>query len=117
MSYLDNWLKHLLAPFTGDGFSNALARDFWTSEDLWDPNAVVSRRWLKLVWVYVMSALTQITLPGFVIISVVSAFKDVPLRWWLISIGGPSAFGIVLAILIGTATCIGINRRARSGGA
>jgi len=54
---------------------------------------------------------------GFVIISVVSAFKDVPLRWWLISIGGPSAFGIVLAILIGTATCVGINRRARSGGA
>lgn len=118
MSYRDNWLKHLLAPFTGSGFSNALARDFWTSrEDLWNPNAGVPKRWLKLVWVYVMSAITQITFPGIVIIGIVSTFKDVPLRWWLISIGGPSAFGIVLAVLIATATCMGINRRARSGGA
>lgn len=117
MSYRDNWPRHLLAPLTGNGLSNSLARDFWTREDLWDPRAAVTKRWLKLLWVYLMSVITQVTIPCAFIAMIVSMFKEVPLRWWLIGIGGPSAFAIVLAVLVATATCIDINRRARSGGA
>lgn len=118
MSYRDNWLKHLLAPLTGNGLSNNLARDFWSAhEDLWNPRAVVTKRWLKLLWVYLMSVITQVTIPCVLIAMIVSTFKEVPLRWWLIGIGGPSAFAIVLAALVATATCIDINRRARSDGA
>jgi hypothetical protein len=116
MSYRDNWLEHLLAPLTGRGLSNALARDFWSArEDLWDPRAAIKKRWLKLLWVYSMSVITQVTLPCILIALLVRIFKELPLRWWLIGIGGPSALAIVFAVLVATATCIDINRRARSG--
>lgn len=118
MSYRENWPKHLLAPLTGSGFSNALARDFWTvRENLWNPDQVVAKRWLKFLWVYAMSAIAQITIPGVIVAAIVNVFKEVPLRWWFICIGGGSAFGLVLAVLIASATYIDINRRARSGGA
>jgi hypothetical protein len=117
MSYSDHWLEHLLAPLTGSGLSNRLARDFWSArEDLWDPRVAVTKRWLKLLWVYLMSVITQVTIPCVLIAMIVSAFKEVPLRWWLIGIGGPSALAIVFAVLVATATCIDINRRARSSG-
>ncbi|SRR5581483_4272996 len=111
MAYKDNWLRHLFAFATGEGGSRALARDFW-DEDLWEPNKPIQRRWLKLWWVNSMSVLTQITLPGLVVATVISLFKPVPPRWWLIGVGGVSVVALGFAILLATAEYIDQRRKS-----
>lgn len=113
MAYRDNWLRHFFACLTGEGGSKVLARDF-CSEDLWEPNKLVRWRWLKLVWVYSLSVLTQITLLLLVLAAVISLFRPVPLRWWLIGVGGVSAVSWVFAVLFATAEWIDLRRKSTS---
>lgn len=114
MAYRDNWLRHLLAPFTGEGLSNFLARDFWSrQEDLWEPAAPVRWRWVKLVWVYAASVFAQFTFAIIIAGTVIEFFKDVPAYLWWIVVGGGTAAMLLFAILVATATYVDIRRKAR----
>lgn len=116
MAYRENWLRHLFAFLTGEGWSNSLARDFWyAEEDLWEPDKPITWRWLKLSWVYSVSAIAQITLPLFISYAILNLFfLTIPLRWWLIGVGGLSVIAWVFAILFATAECVDQRRRLRS---
>lgn len=105
MAYKNNWLRHLFAFATGEGYSDTLARDFW-HEDLWEPKMGIRWRWPKLVWAYSLSVLAQVTLPLLVGYAVISFFKEISLRWWLIGVGGVSTGGLIFAILFATAAYI-----------
>ena len=114
MSYSHNWVRHLLAPLTGQGGSKELARDFWSREDLWSPTAPVKRRWLKLVFVYAVSVVTQVSVLGVIVIGLVDVFvKDVPLRWWVISIGVGSLIALAFAVLSATVEYTSVVKQAR----
>jgi hypothetical protein len=114
MAYSDNWLRHLMAPFTGEGLSNALARDFWRSdEDLWSIERPVDWRWLKLMWVYAASVVSQGTFVLLIAMAVISFFKEVPLMWWWISVGGMTVAMLLFAVLVATSTYIDIWRARR----
>ena len=116
MAYRDNWLRHLLAPMTGEGLSNTLARDFWSHEDLWSAAHVVRYRWVKLVWVYGVSAVAQMTLPLLVAVAIINVFKSVPFEWWLICVGGGTAFAMALAVLFATTSWIDVGRQSKRSG-
>jgi hypothetical protein len=117
MAYSDNWLRHLMAPFTGEGLSNTLARDFWRSdEDLWSVEQPVDLRWLKLVWVYTASVVSQGTFAMLIIGAIICLFKDVPLIWWLISVGGVTVAMLLFAVLVATSTYVDIWRARRRSG-
>lgn len=114
MAYSDNWLRHLAAPFTGEGLSNALARDFWRSdEDLWSVEHPVNWRWLKLMWVYAASVVSQATFSLLVAAAIISLFKEVPLKWWWIAVGGVTVMMLLFAVLVATSTYIDIWRVSR----
>ena len=118
MAYSDNWFRHLMAPFTGEGLSNALARDFWRDdEDLWSVEQSVEWRWLKLLWVYAASVVSQVTLVLLVVVAIISLFDEVPLKWWWISVGGGTAAMLLFAVLCATSAALDIwriRRRAAS---
>jgi hypothetical protein len=114
MAYKDNWLRHLFAPLTGEGLSNALARDFWSHEDLWTSEQAVRCRWIKLVWVYSASAVTQVMFPLMVAAAIVSLFKEVPLKWWAIGVGGGTGLAVLFGVLFATTSLIDVYRRVRS---
>lgn len=114
MAYRDNWLRHLMAPFTGEGLSDALARDFWRSdEDLWSVEHAVRWRWFKLVWVYAASVVMQGTLALVIAGAIISLFKPVSLPTWLIVLGGTTAAMLLFAVLVATAAWIDIWRIRR----
>ena len=114
MAYRDNWLRHLMAPFTGEGLSNALARDFWRSdEDIWSVEHAVRWRWFKLVWVYAASVVCQLTAAGLVLVAIISLFKAVSLPTWWIAVGGVTAAMLLFAVLCATAAWIDIWRIRR----
>lgn len=110
MAYKNNWLRHLFAFATGEGYSDELARDF-CHEDLWEPSKPVRWRWLKLVWVYSVSVLAQVTLTGLVVGVLVSLFKPAPPHVWLFFIGGATMLGLIFAILFATTACIDQRRQ------
>jgi hypothetical protein len=114
MAYKDNWLRHLFAPMTGEGFSNALAHDFWPREDLWSAEQTVRYRWVKLVWVYSASAMTQVVFLGLIATAIVSWFKDLPSGWLVIGVGGGTGLAMILAVLFATTSWIDVYRRSRS---
>ena len=114
MAYRDNWLRHLMAPFTGEGGSNALARDFWRAdEDLWTVEHDVRWRWLKLVWVYSASVVSQVTFVGVIAFAIIGLFKLVSLPTWWIGVGGVTAAGLLFAVVIATASWFDIWRFRR----
>lgn len=114
MAYSDNWLRHLMAPFIGEGLSNALARDFWRSdEDLWSVERPVNLRWLKLMWVYAASVVSQSTFALMIAAAIISLFDDVPLKWWWISVGGVTVAMLLFAVFVATSTHIDISRARR----
>lgn len=114
MAYWNNFFHHLVAPLTGDGFRDDLARDFWSKEDLWDRSRDVQLRGLKLWWVYLASAVAQITVPSAVAIFFVDCFvRDVSPRWWFISVGFGTSLGVLFATLVALFTNVKI-RNARS---
>lgn len=115
MAYKDNWLRHFFACVNGEAWSNTLARDFW-DEDLWELNKPIRWRWAKMLWVYSVSVIAQITLPGLLMATVISLFKPVPFRWWLIGVGGMSAVGLVFAFLFATTAYIDQCRKSTSSG-
>jgi hypothetical protein len=91
-----------------------LARDFWAREDLWSPTAPVKRRWLKLVFVYAVSVLAQVSLLGLIVIGSIDVFvKDVPLRWWIISIGVGSLIALAFAILSASVEYTSVVKQVR----
>ncbi len=114
MAYGDNWLQHLTAPLTGRGGSKTLARDFWPSEDLWNPELPIRRRYLKLVWVYALSVLTQFSVLSFVICILIHFFyKPLPFKFWMIIVGGGTIILWAFLSLIAVAECVGIARNTR----
>jgi hypothetical protein len=114
MAYSDNWLRHLMAPFTGEGLSNTLARDFWpTDEDLWSVEHDVRWRWFKLMWVYAASVIAQGTFALVIVGSIISLFKPVSLLTWWISVGGVTAAMLLFAVFVATASWIDIWRIRR----
>ena len=113
MSFRQNWLRHFVAPVSGEGFSKLLARDFWPHEDLWSSTTAVNRRWLKLVFVYATSVVSQLSIPLFAIAGCIDLFiREVPLRWWLIGVGGGTLVGFAFAIVIATLTYASVARKA-----
>lgn len=114
MAYRDNWLRHLMAPFTGEGLSNALARDFWRAdEDLWSVEHDVRWRWLKLIWVYSASVVSQGTFVLGIAFAVINLFKPVSLPTWWIGIGGVTAALLLFAVFVATASWLDIWRVRR----
>lgn len=85
MAFKDNWPVHLTAALTGDGFSNKLAQDFW-SEDLFNPGVMVRCHWLKLVWVFCVSGLAQVTLPSVIVMIPITLYKNGGSDWTWASI-------------------------------
>lgn len=113
MSYWDRWGCHAIAPFTGEGFSDKLARDFWLAgENLWSPEDKISWRWLKLLWVYSASAVAQICVPGCLVLMGLEALSISKVSFGYGLIGG-AAIGFFFAVLIATVRWISI-RRARN---
>ena len=114
MAYRKNWLRHLMAPFIGEGLSNVLARDFWRDdEDLWSVEQPVDWRWLKLLWVYAASVVSQVTVVLSIAAATIGFFKEIPLKWWWISVGGATAAMLLFAVLVATCTYIDIWRIRR----
>lgn len=103
-----------MAPFTGEGLSNALARDFWRAdEDLWSIERSVEWRWAKLFWVYAASVVSQLTFGLLIVGMITSPFKEVPLAIWWIGVGGVSAALLLFALIVATAVYIDICRARR----
>lgn len=114
MAYCENWLNHLAAPLTGEGLSKRLASDFWPSEDLWNSNMAITRRWLKLIWVYSASVVAQLTLSSLIAVALIDLlYRDVPYIWWLITIGGGTTIMLLLAVIIATATYVSVVRKTQ----
>ena len=87
-AYRSNWLRHTLAPLTGEGLNQHLLRHFWRqSEDLWSATANVSNRWLKLLYVYFASVGSQMIVPLF-------------LGWLLFWVSGRSTLGSLGVVIL-----------------
>ena len=101
MAYKDNWMQHLMASFTGEGGSNKLAQDFW-SESLFNPKILVKYHWLKLVWVYCISGITQVTMPTALAMIPITIYKDGGTDWTyaLVAIVGVTAISWLVAIFL-----------------
>jgi hypothetical protein len=113
VAYRENWLRHLVSVLRGESYSNELAHDF-TREDLWDPRKPVRARWSKLVFVYFASALTQTALPVMLVGTLITLFQDEgSMFWWCIGAGVTTLFGLLTAIVIGTATYVGIEGKRK----
>lgn len=115
MSFSNNWPAHLTAALSADVFSHRLAQDFWP-EKLFDPTRRVNWHWVKLFWVFFASALAQLTLIGAVIAIGIDLYKTggTQWKWSLYLIGGITAFGVVMAMIISTAVWIDIRRHQRT---
>ena len=115
MAYKDNWMNHLLAAFTGEGFNNKLAQDFW-SEDLFNPKAKIKYHWFKLVWVYSASVIAQLTLTGTLLMIPITFYKNGGADWTyaLIAVVGATLIFWILAIIFATATWLDILSKTES---
>jgi hypothetical protein len=113
MAYKDSWLRHLFAPMTGEGLTNALARNFWSREDLWSSEKAARYRWVELVLDYAVSTVAQMMLLLLVAVAMINVFKSLPFERWLIYVGGGTAFAMTLAVLFATTSWIDLYRRSR----
>ena len=115
MAYRNNWHRHFFAIFTGDGLSEKLAKDFWTSrEDLWDSGSQVNYRWLKLVIVYVSSFVTQVLVPGSVLLGGLLAVQDKLLKHFFVSVGIVVVIGLPSTIVVATITYFKVRHEKKS---
>ncbi|WP_131728456.1 hypothetical protein [Achromobacter xylosoxidans] len=114
MAFKDNWPLHLTAVFAGDGLDDKLAQDFW-SEELFNYKSMVRHHWLKLVWVYCVSALVQITLPVSVVTIPIALYKNDGFDWgWtLMVLGIATVAAWLFAVIVAIATWVELNRDAR----
>jgi hypothetical protein len=114
MAFKDTWAIHLTAGFSGNGLNNKLAQDFW-SEDLFNPKAMVPCHWLKLVWVYGVSGMAQVTLIAILIGLASTLYHNggSDWTWTFIVIAGATAFAWALAIIVASATWLDLKRHAR----
>ncbi|SRR6266508_901009 len=115
IGYKNNWRLHFFALLNGKGFSEELARDLWTNrEDLWESAAQVSYRWPKLLLVYLLSVLTQMLLPGFVVCGLIIAVQGGSLRNVFVALVIMAIFGVPYAIVRATVSYVHIrNKRKR----
>lgn len=112
--YLNNCLRHFVAPLTGEGLSDRLARDFWPSEDIWSSDRQIRLRWLKLSYVYSASVVAQLTIPLTVAFIVIHLFvRPLSFRWWLIGVGGITVLLLTFAVLVATLTYLRVNNNQR----
>ena len=113
MAYKDNWMNHLLAPFTGEGASNKLAQDFW-AENLFNRQKLVKFHWLKLVWVYMVSVVAQVTLSGTLLMIPITLYKNGGADWTyaLIAVTGATLILWVVAIIFASATWLDIRKKS-----
>lgn len=111
MAFKDNWPLHLTAALSADGFSHKLAQDFW-AEDLFNSKAMVRYHWLKLVWVFCVSVLAQLTLLSILVVIPITLYKNGGSDWmwaFMAVVGGTVIFWI-LAITIATAVWLDLKR-------
>jgi hypothetical protein len=112
MAYRDNWLRHLIAPLTGEGLSDTLARDFWhVDEDLWSIEHDVRWRWLKLVWVYSASVVAQLTFASVIGYLAIGLVKPIDSATWWVGVGGVTAALMLFAVLVASFVWIDVSRR------
>ena len=62
---------HLLAAASGMGFDPELAKDYWLGrEEPWNSDSAVRGRLLKLIYLYVASAVIQMGVPAVLLVSI-----------------------------------------------
>jgi hypothetical protein len=111
MAFRDNWLRHLSAPFTGEFFSDALAKDFWfQSEDLWRAVPNVEWRWAKLFLVYLLSGLTQIVAPLLAVATVYVFVFDRSFQSALIGLAIGVSASLLGGVIGATWSCLSVSR-------
>jgi hypothetical protein len=116
MAYRANWLAHLLAPITGRGFDDRLARDFWShSEDLWDGKKEVSLRWLKLFLAYFASGIAQLVAPVALVGLVIVPIRHGVWLWYWLAIGAAVLIGLIGALISATGAHISALRESPAG--
>lgn len=114
MALKKNWPIHLTAAFSADGFNHKLAQDFWP-EDLFNPKIMVPWHWLKLVWVFCVSGLMQLTVISVLIAVPINLYQNggATWTWTLILISGITAFALTMALVIASAVWLDLKRHAR----
>jgi len=114
-------LAHLLAAATGMGFDPELAKDYWFGrEEPWNAEHAVRCRLLKLIYLYIASAVIQIGVPAVLLVSILGYFgfraggshQDVLFVW--IIIAGIVLFGSAVGVLIAFFVWLKISRQRRS---
>lgn len=114
MAFKDNWPLHLTIALTGDWLDDKLAQDFWPAE-LFNYKSMVRYHLLKLVWVYSVSVLVQITLPVSVVMMLAERYHDDSFDWgWvLMALGIVTALAWPFAVIIAIATWVDLKRKAK----
>ncbi len=104
-----------MAPFIGEGGSNELAQDFWT-ENLFDPKMMVAHHWLKLLWVYCVSGITQLTLTSVLLMIPITLYKNGGSDWTyaFIAIAGATLISWFLAIIFATVAWLDIKSKIQA---
>jgi hypothetical protein len=113
MAFKDNWPNQLTAVFSADGFSHKLAQDFWC-EELFNPECMVRFHWLKLLWVFCVSALVQLTLLTAIVAVPITFYRNGGSDWTLpvIVVLSATAVGLAMAVAISTAVWLDLKRHA-----
>lgn len=98
-AYRERWLRHTLAPVTGEGLNQHLLRDFYPTEDLWDPQQDVVNRWRKLFAAYLLGAAAHLLFPSALAGFAMLVIGKISLKWVGIVLLGAAAVGVVFALI------------------
>lgn len=114
MAFKQNWSTHLTAVLTADGFNHRLAQDFW-AEDLFNPKHMVRHHWIKLVWVFGLSGLIQLSAITALVAIPINFFRNGGADWsWpLIVIAAVTVIAVAMAVFIASAVWLDLRRQAR----
>lgn len=113
-TFVDIFFDHLLANLFGNGYHNTLAQDFW-AEPLFHPATVVRFHWVKLVWVYWMSTLTQVTVPLALVGAAIALFTDRAWALTAILVAIPTVLAFAFCPLVAALTMFDLRRARRVG--
>ncbi|MFA9441646.1 hypothetical protein ACDA63_18615 [Uliginosibacterium sp. sgz301328] len=105
--------KNFFACAHGVGGHRELARDFSDhGDELWNAECEIEKRWIKLVVVYIWSAVFQICFPVIVLGPVVQFFfGKLSLFWYFAGVGGVFIFGCFCSLVFGTIDFLSISRK------
>ena len=105
MAYQNNGLKYI----------DELAKYFGRSskEDLWNPRQNISRRWSKLVFVYWLSWIVQISVPVGIVGGVYRLVTDQAWLWLFVGLFLVIPGAALVALLSATRVCLRIARERK----